>query len=142
MVQVHIKRLEKDIQLPSYAKEGDAAFDLRAAQDVTLLPKEKALIKTGLCFAIPKGHVGLIWDRSGLAAKNAITCLGGVIDSGYRGEIGVVLCNLGNETFHIEKHMRIAQMLIQPVFQAQLSEVEELEESIRGDSAFGSTGLH
>jgi dUTP pyrophosphatase len=142
MVQLKIKRLDKNIPVPSYAKDGDAAFDLRSTHDTVLKPGEKTLVKTGLSLSIPQGYVGLIWDRSGLAAKNGLTCLGGVIDSGYRGEIGVVLCNLGKEEFTVEKNMRIAQMLIQPVMQAKIEEVEELDETGRGNTGFGSSGLH
>lgn len=142
MVQLKIKRIDKDLPAPAYAKEGDAAFDLRSTHDALLKPGDKMLIKTGLCVAIPSGYVGLIWDRSGLAAKNGLTCLGGVIDSGYRGEIGVVLCNLGSEEFKVERNMRIAQMLIQPVHQAMIEEVEELDETHRGGTGFGSSGLH
>ncbi|MBI5398614.1 dUTP diphosphatase [Candidatus Woesearchaeota archaeon] len=142
MVHLKIKRLDKEIAAPNYAKDGDAAFDLRSTHDVLIKAGEKTLVKTGLCVAIPKGYVGLIWDRSGLAAKNGLTCLGGVIDAGYRGEIGVVLCNLGTEDFKVERSMRIAQMLIQPVHQATIEEVEELEETQRGSTGFGSSGLH
>jgi dUTP pyrophosphatase len=142
MVELKIKRLDKTLPIPNYAKDGDAAFDLRSTHDTVLKPGEKTLIKTGLSVSIPKGYVGLIWDRSGLAAKNGLTCLGGVIDSGYRGEIGVVLCNLGKEDFKVEREMRIAQMLIQPVTQATIEEVEELDETHRGQTGFGSSGLH
>jgi len=134
--------MDKSVELPSYARDHDAAFDLRAAQDYILKPLEHAMVKTGLKFAIPQGHVGLIWDRSGLAAKHAITTLGGVIDAGYRGEVCVVMINLGKEAFTIEKGMRIAQMLIQPVLHFPIMEVEELDATHRGEGGFGSTGLH
>ena len=91
--------------------------------------------------AIPEGHVGLIWDRSGMAAKHGLHCLAGVVDSGYRGEIGVVMKHLGDEPFTVEKNMRIAQMLIQPVAAATIEEADSLEETDRGKDGFGSTGL-
>ena len=92
--------------------------------------------------AIPVGNVGLIWDRSGLASKNSIHALAGVVDSCYRGEIGIVLINLGKEDFKVEKGMRIAQMLIQPVVNANILEEGELDGTKRGDGGFGSTGVH
>lgn len=142
-IQLQIHRMQKDIDLPSYAKSGDAGLDIRASKDVRLDPGETGIVPTGLRFAIPDGYVGLVWDRSGLAAKNSITTMAGVIDSGYRGEIQVVLKNLGKESFMIEKGMRIAQMLIQPVANSiPIKEVDELPESHRKADGFGSTGLH
>jgi dUTP pyrophosphatase len=141
MVKVMMHRLDKTVELPSYAKAGDAAFDLRSAEEKVVSPGHKVIIKTGLKIAIPSGHVGLIWDRSGMAAKHGIHCLAGVIDSGYRGEIGVVMKHLGHEDFVVEKNMRIAQMLIQPVASAVLEEVDELDDSERGKGGFGSSGM-
>ena len=141
MVDVRIHRLDKTVEMPKYAKKGDAAFDLRSAEEKTVKAGHKELVKTALRIAVPEGYCGLIWDRSGLAAKNGIHCLAGVLDSGYRGEIVVVLHNLGKEDFLIEKSMRIAQMLIQPIATATLTEVEELDETVRGAGGFGHTGL-
>ncbi len=138
-MKVQIKRVDKEIELPKYAKKGDAALDLSSAEEHIILPSEKKNIRTGIKMAIPEGHVGLVWDRSGLAAKHSIHTIAGVIDSGYRGEIGVVLVNLGKEEFRVQKGMRIAQLLIQPVADAELEEVSELEETERGASGFGST---
>src|SRR3989344_1618312 len=108
-MKVKIQRIS-DVDMVSYAKEGDAAFDLRSAEEGVIAPGEKKVIKTGLKMAIPQGHVGLVWDRSGLAAKHALHVLAGVIDSGYRGEVGVVLKNLGDAPVEITRNMRIAQM--------------------------------
>lgn len=141
MVEVRIHRLDKKVGMPSYAKRGDAAFDLRSSEQKAIKPGQKELFKTGLCIAVPEGYCGLIWDRSGLAAKHGIHCLAGVLDSGYRGEIVIVLHNLGKEEFLVEQNMRIAQMLIQPVETASIKEVEELDETERSSSGFGSTGL-
>ncbi|HUU29488.1 MAG TPA: dUTP diphosphatase [archaeon] len=129
------------LEAPSYAHPGDAGFDLRAAEEIVLPPGGKTLMPTGLRFAITPGFVGLIWDRSGLAAKHGIHCLAGVVDSGYRGEVKVVLCNLGSEPYIVERGARIAQMLVQPVAKADLVRVENLEDSSRGEGGFGSTGL-
>jgi len=130
-----------DIMTPSYSREGDAAIDLRSAEEKIISPGQKDIIKTGLKIAIPKGHVGLIWDRSGMAAKHEMHVLAGVIDSNYRGEIGVVIKNFGTQAFEVEKHMRIAQMLIQPVVTAKIEEVESLDETDRAEGGFGSSGF-
>ncbi len=141
MVEVKIHMTDKTVDAPKYAKENDAAFDIRSSEEKVFRPGEKLIVKTGMRMAIPEGHVGLIWDRSGLAAKHSIHCLAGVIDAGYRGEVGVVMKNLGTEEFLIEKNMRIAQMLIQPVATAKLTEVDSLDDTDRSSGGFGSTGL-
>ncbi len=142
MVELRFHRTDKEVELPRYIRENDAAFDLRSAEDVVLKPGEKKIIKTGLRMAIPSEHVGLIWDRSGLAAKHSLHCLAGVIDCTYRGEVGVVMKNLGSEAFSVEKNMRIAQMLIQPVITPKITEVDDLDEdTVRGANGFGSSGL-
>jgi dUTP pyrophosphatase len=141
-MELRIQRLEKDIELPKPQREGDAAFDLRAAEDVEVLAGKHSLVRTGIKVAIPPGHVGLIWDRGGLAAKNRVTTLGGVVDSNYRGEVQVILSNFGTEPLRIEKGMRIAQFLVQPLLNVNLTEVEELEDTNRGPKGFGSSGLH
>ena len=105
-------------------------------------PGQVLTVATGIATAIPEGHVGLIWDRSGLAARHGIHTLAGVIDCGYRGEIGVVMRNSGTESFKVEKGMRIAQMIVQPFVQARFEEVQELDQTQRGATAFGSSGLH
>ncbi len=139
-MELKIKRMDKEVELPSFAHDYDAALDLRSSENTTIKAGEKKIIKTGLKMAIPEGYAGLIWDRSGMAAKHSLHTLAGVIDSGYRGEIGIVMINLSDEDFRIEKNMRIAQMLIQPVSQPKIKEVESLEESSRGENGFGSTG--
>lgn len=141
MVQVKVHRIDKSVEAPRYAKQGDAAFDLRSSEEKLIKAGDKNTVKTGLRIAVPDGYCGLIWDRSGLAAKHGIHCLAGVLDSGYRGEIIVVLQNLGKEDFFVEKNMRMAQMLIQPVAAADLVEVEYLDDTERGEGGFGSTGV-
>jgi len=138
-IKLYIKKI-KDVNLPKYAHHGDAGMDLYAAEDVKLAPMERKIVPTGIQMAIPDGNVGLVWDRSGLAAKHSLHCLAGVIDSGYRGEIGVVIINLGKEEFVVEKNTRVAQMLIQPVVSAEIEEVEDLDDTKRGEGGFGSTG--
>jgi dUTP pyrophosphatase len=137
---IKIKKLDKSAKLPSYAHEGDAGMDIYSLEECTIAPNERRAVKTGIAMAVPKGFVGLVWDKSGLAVKNGIKTMAGVVDSGYRGELLVVLKNLGNELFKIEKHMKIAQMLIQPIESEKIIEVEELDETSRGAGGFGSTG--
>ncbi len=138
---VNIKKLNHDAIIPKYSHEGDAGFDLHSVSSYLLRPGEKAIVKTGLSMEIPYNFVGLIWDRSGLAAKSSIHTLAGVIDSCYRGEIGVVMINLGNSEFKINKDDRIAQMLIQPIQKVEFKEVLETSNTIRESGGFGSTGL-
>jgi dUTP pyrophosphatase len=135
------------LELPSYETGGAAGMDLRAAvpadQPLTLKPGERALVPTGFIFEIPQGYEAQIRPRSGLAIKNGITCLNspGTVDSDYRGEVKVILANLGQDDFTIERGMRIAQMVIAPVTQVTVSEVTETSETARGAGGFGSTGV-
>ncbi|MEM2130950.1 MAG: dUTP diphosphatase [Candidatus Woesearchaeota archaeon] len=140
MVEVQILRMDKNMTMPFYANEGDAGIDLRSSVDEIIKPNETKTIPTGIKMAIPENYVGLIWDKSGYASKNSIKTMAGVVDSGYRGEIKVVLINLGKEDFIIKKDMKIAQILIQPVVRANLKEVSELNETKRNTGGFGSTG--
>lgn len=135
------------LELPSYETGGAAGMDLRAAvpadQPLTLKPGERALVPTGFIFEVPHGYEAQIRPRSGLAIKNGITCLNspGTVDSDYRGEVKVILVNLGQDDFTIERGMRIAQMVIAPVTQVAVSEVTETSETARGAGGFGSTGV-
>jgi len=137
---IKFKKMDSNAKLPSYANQGDAGMDFYSAENYVLRPNARKTIKTGIAMAIPVGYVGLIWDKSGLASKKGIKTMAGVVDSGYRGEVQIVLHNLGNEDFVVEKDMKIAQMLIQPIHQPRLEEVAELDETKRGDGGFGSTG--
>ncbi|MGJ7039779.1 dUTP pyrophosphatase [Shinella sp. BE166] len=135
------------IELPAYETSGAAGMDLRAgvAMDtpLTLAPGKRALVPTGFIFEIPHGYEGQIRPRSGLAFKHGITCLNtpGTVDSDYRGEVKVLLANLGEEPFVIERGMRIAQMVIAPVTQVAVRETTETSETTRGAGGFGSTGV-
>lgn len=146
MTTVLIKRLPhaQDLALPAYQSTGAAAMDLSAAisAPITLAPLQRVLIPTGLQIALPDGFEAQVRPRSGLALKNGLTVLNtpGTIDADYRGEIGVILINLGQGAFEITRGMRIAQMVIAPVTQALLQEVDTLPESMRGAGGFGSTG--
>ncbi|WP_420430467.1 dUTP diphosphatase [Kordiimonas sp.] len=135
-----------DLKLPKYETAQSAGMDLYAAladgETVTLAPLERAMVPTGLAMALPNGFEAQVRPRSGLAAKNGITCLNtpGTIDADYRGEVKVILVNLSNEPFTVERGMRIAQMIIAPVTQGEWVEVEVLDETERGTGGFGSTG--
>lgn len=139
-MKLSVKRLEKNAVLPNHAKKNDAAIDLSSCEEIVLNPMEKKVVRTGIALAIPGGYAGFVWDRSGLAANHSVHTMAGVVDSGYRGEIKVVMINLGKEEFRVEKGMRIAQLAIQPVLSVDISEVDDLDESERGKSGFGSTG--
>ena len=144
MVKILIKKIKKNISLPEYKTEGSSGMDLLASSDkaITLTPGEKQLISTGIAVAIPKDFEIQIRPRSGLAAKNGISVLNtpGTIDSDYRGEIKVILINLGKESFIINNNDRIAQMVLCPIIKGVLEEVEELPDTVRGSGGFGSTG--
>ena len=142
MISIKYKRIHPDAKIPSYAHEGDAGMDLYSVEDYVLKPGEKIIVKTGIATEMPEGYFGSIRDRSGLAARYAIHVLAGVIDCNYRGEIGVVIINLGKEEFSISKGDRIAQVLIQTVEHVNILEVNELSETSRGKDGFGSTGIN
>ena len=141
--RVLIRRLDPSLPLPSYALAGDAGMDLRSAVDVVLEPGERCRIPTGIAVAIPDGHAGFVQPRSGLAARTGLGFVNspGLIDSGYRGEIQVVAINLDRQDpIDIRRGDKIAQLVILPVPQVALAEVEELPASDRGAGGFGSTG--
>lgn len=138
---IKIKKLTEEAILPKYAKPGDAGMDFYASETVVLQPHERKVVNTGIAMAIPHGYVGLLWDKSGMAAKFGVKTMAGVIDSGYRGEIKILMHNLSETSYTFEKGTKVAQMLIQPVEQKELREVNSLDETERGAGGFGSTGL-
>lgn len=144
-VPVLITRLDPDLPLPAYEHPGDAGLDLRARVDVTLAPGERRVVPTGVAIALPSGYVALVCARSGLAARHGVGLVNapGVVDAGYRGEIGVILVNHDRDTaVTLNRGDRIAQLVVQQVEQATLVEVADLPGSHRGDGGFGSTGGH
>ena len=144
MTKILIKKNSNKITLPKYETEGSSGMDLSACieKEIVIEPGDKAIIPTGFSLSIPKGFEVQIRPRSGLAAKEGISVLNapGTIDSDYRGEIKIILINLSKKKFFVENGMRIAQMVVCPIIQAQFQEVEFLPESKRGDGGFGSTG--
>jgi len=141
MIKVKIVKISADAIMPKYATNQDAGCDLCGLEDVVLKPGERISIKTGIKMEIPIGYYGRVAPRSGLAFKNGIDTLAGVIDAGYRGEIAVIIINHGKEDFKIEKGNRIAQMIFEKIDQAEFEEVEELNITERGDGGFGSSGI-
>lgn len=143
MYKLFIKKLNEDAIIPKYAHEGDAGMDLYSIEDKFIEPGETTLIHTGISIQLPKETEAQIRPRSGLALKHSITVLNtpGTIDEGYRGEICIILINHGNNTFKVEKHMRIAQMVIKPVLKVEVLEAATLLDSERGENGLGSTGL-
>ena len=145
MTEILIKRLSKNVPLPKYETDGSSGLDLAANIDIEIeiKPGETKIIPTGLFVGIPKNFEIQIRPRSGLAAKNQISVLNtpGTIDADYRGELKVILINLSDKIFVVEKGLRIAQMVVCPVVRAELKEVETLNDTKRGSGGFGSTGV-
>jgi dUTP pyrophosphatase len=144
VLEIPLLRLDPDLSMPAYAREGDAGADLVAGESVTLAPGGgRALVPTGAAVAIPEGYAGFVQPRSGLALRHGVTCLNtpGLIDAGYRGELRVLLVNTDpSESFEVVRGERIAQLVIQRVESCRFVEVEELPDSERGAGGFGSTG--
>lgn len=144
MIEVPLLRLDPDLPAPAYARPGDAGADLLAREGCTLRPAGgRAVVPTGIAVAIPEGYAGLVQPRSGLAARHGVTCLNapGLVDSGYRGEIGVVLLNTDPDTpYEVHRGDRIAQLVIYPVAVVTFVEAAELAPTSRGAGRFGHTG--
>jgi dUTP pyrophosphatase len=144
-VEVQVKRLNNGagLPLPGYASDGAAGMDICAAEGLTLRIGKRHAVATGFAFAIPRGYEVQVRPRSGLALKHGITCLNtpGTIDSDYRGEVKLILANLGDEDFAIARGDRIAQLVVAPVTHAAMVEVDALDDTARGAGGFGSTGV-
>jgi dUTP pyrophosphatase len=143
MIQLKVKLLEEGVPMPRYQHQGDAGLDLPSRIDLVLDPGRRAWVPTGISVAIPAGYAGLVLPRSGLASRHGIALVNspGLIDSGYRGEIAVVLLNTDpSEPFHIRRGDRIAQLVIQRIDEVSLIKVDELDDTSRGEGGFGSTG--
>jgi dUTP pyrophosphatase len=138
-MELKVKKLHKDAKLPQYGHSGDAGLDLFSSIECVLAEGQVEAIPAGIKVAIPEGYVGLIWDKSGVSLRG-VHRLAGVIDSGYRGEVKVVMINLSDRPFAIERGMKIAQMLVQPITIVHVVESEDLDDTSRGEGGFGSTG--
>ncbi|MAF35599.1 dUTP diphosphatase [archaeon] len=139
-MDIRVKKLEANATMPTFAKEDDAGADLYACEDAILEVGESKKVKTGIAMAIPKGYVGLIWDKSGIASEFGVHTMGGVIDSGYRGEIQIIMKHLGDKPVKIAAGTKVAQILFQKIEAVSFQEVEDLDQTERGIDGFGSTG--
>ncbi|GIM27465.1 deoxyuridine 5'-triphosphate nucleotidohydrolase [Clostridium polyendosporum] len=141
LLKVH--RIHEDAILPNYAHEGDAGLDLYSVEELLLESGETKLVKTGIRIELPKNTEAQVRPRSGLALKHSVTLLNtpGTIDEGYRGEVGVIMINHGKKPFKVEKGMKIAQLVVKPIWRVGVEEVSNLSDTERGKGGFGSTGL-
>jgi len=137
---IKFQKLIADAKIPTYAHPGDAGLDLYSCENIVIEPSARHAVSLGFAMEFPHGFVARILDRSGMALKNGMHCLAGVVDAGYRGECKAVLINLSNEPYSIEKGDRVAQMLIQPVEICDIEIVEKLSNSERGEGGFGGSG--
>jgi dUTP pyrophosphatase len=140
-MELRVKRIHPEAKLPVYGHPGDAGLDLFSVVDRELGPGEVFAVPTGIQVAVPAGHVGLVWDKSGISLQG-VHRLAGVVDSGYRGEVQIVMINLSAAPFAVKKGMKIAQMLVQPVAAVSVVESGSLDGTSRGEGGFGSTGLY
>jgi dUTP pyrophosphatase len=142
-VILRVRRLDPAVPIPAYAHPGDAGLDLCSAEDVDLEPGQRALVSTGFAMALPEGYAAFVQPRSGLAARSGISIVNtpGLIDCHYRGEVKVILINLGEEPFQVKRGDRIAQMVVQEIENTRVAVMEELDDTARGEGGFGSTGL-
>lgn len=138
-MNLKVKKIHPAAKIPTRAHHDDAGLDIYCYEAVTLLPHQTVKVPTGVAYGVPEGYVGLVWDKSSIGGKG-IKTLGGVLDSGYRGELFVPLHNMSDEIYTFEAGHKIAQMLIQKVELWEVEEVEVLSETIRGEGSFGSTG--
>lgn len=139
-MKMYIKKLHENATIPTFAHPGDAGMDVCSYEACTVPAGQRVVIPTGIAFELPTGTVGLVWDKSGLAAKQGITVLAGVIDEGYRGELKVVVLNTSDTDFAFEAGHKVAQMLIQPILRPEIIETDTLSDTARGEGRFGSTG--
>ena len=142
-MRVLFRKIDPAAALPEYAHPGDAGMDVRSVEDKTIPQGGRALVRTGLVMMLPPDAEAQVRSRSGLAIKHGVAVLKspGTIDAGYRGEVGVILANFGEEPFHVEKGMKIAQIVVAPVVRAEIAETDEIDSTDRGAGGFGSTGV-
>lgn len=142
MLNLKVKKINKEAIIPKYAKKGDTGLDIYSVNEVTLYPGERALIKTGIAIELPPNTEAQIRPKSGLALKHGLTVLNtpGSVDNGYRGEVGVIIINHGQNPYTIEKGDKIAQLVIKPTLTVEIMEVDDLSDTERGDTGYGSSG--
>lgn len=140
-MKLFVKKIDKNAKLPAYVHNSDAGLDVFSNEEYILKSGERHLFTTGIQLAIPEDCCGLVWDKSGLSVNNGLKTMAGVIDDGYRGEIKILIINLGQKNFKIEKYSKIAQIIIQKKVFAEVQETNDLNTTKRGKNGFGSTGL-
>ncbi len=140
-MNLKIKKLNTGAILPTRAHHDDAGLDLYSIEEIKIASGERVVIATGLAFAVPSGYVGLVWDKSGVALNLGLTCLAGVLDAQYRGELKIVVLNVGPETVEIKSGQKVAQLLIQKIELPEVVEVDDLTVTDRDGGGFGSTGI-
>jgi dUTP pyrophosphatase len=140
-IVLNFLKVSKEANSPEYALGTDIGFDLKALESVSLFPLEQKNVRTGIAIEVPEGYVGLVRDRAGIVQKMNVHTVAGTFDSGFRGEVSIMLVNMNEKTVEIEKGMRVAQIILLPVAKAKLVEVERLSETERGNRSFGSTGM-
>ena len=140
-MKIKFKKLRNEAKIPSFAHERDAGMDIFCSEDITIPSGNIYAVPTGISMEMPEGYVAFVWDKSGLALKSGVKTMGGVIDSGYRGEIKVIVANLSDKELNIKSGQKIAQMIIQKYESPEIEVAEELSETKRGEGGFGSTGL-
>lgn len=134
-------KLSRNAESPEYALASDAGFDIKASETVSIFPFEQKKVNSGIAIEIPEGYVGIVRDRAGIVQKMNVHTVAGTFDSGFRGEVSIMLVNMNDKTVEIEKSMRIAQIILVPVAKAKIVEVKKLSETERGEKGFGSTGM-
>lgn len=140
-VSLNFLKISKDAEAPEYALESDAGFDLKALENVSIFPFDQKKVSTGIAIEVPEGYVGIVRDRAGIVQKMNVHTVAGTFDSGFRGEVSIMLVNMNDKTVEIEKGMRIAQIILVPIVKAKITEVKKLSSTERGDKGFGSTGM-
>ncbi len=140
-INLNFIKLSKDAEAPEYALESDAGFDLKALENVSIFPFDQKKVSTGIAVEIPDGYVGIVRDRAGIVQKMNVHTVAGTFDSGFRGEVSIILVNMNDKSIEIEKGMRIAQIILVPIVKAKITEVKKLSETNRGEKGFGSTGM-
>jgi dUTP pyrophosphatase len=140
-VVLNFIKLSKSAESPEYAFGTDAGFDLKTIENVSIFPLEQKNVRTGIVIEVPEGYVGIVRDRAGIVQKMNVHTVAGTFDSGFRGEVSIMLVNMNDKTVEIEKGMRIAQIILIPVVKAKIVEVKKLSDTERGEKGFGSTGM-
>jgi dUTP pyrophosphatase len=140
-VVLNFLKLSKNADSPEYALDSDAGFDLKAIENVSIFPFDQKNVSTGIAIEVPEGYVGIVRDRAGIVQKMNVHTVAGTFDSGFRGEVSIMLVNMNDKTVEIEKGMRIAQIILMPIVKAKIVEVKKLSQTERGERSFGSTGM-